>query len=153
MIAKNGVNWEEWGFTVYGECPEYKHKRQGKNRHREKNISFLPSYKVWKRLVQDDRGNGDKKKTLCDEWKDFDNFQKWYAENYYVINGEEMRLFYNFFDKTNILLSPKTCVYLPRSIINFKRDKSKLFDYIAEHEKDMPKTAYDKVIQYCLEEC
>lgn len=53
MIAKNGIDWETMGFTVYGECPEYKgyiHKIHSKDK--KINISYEKSYKLWERLIQ-----------------------------------------------------------------------------------------------------
>ena len=44
MIAKNGIDWEAMGFTVYGECPEYKgyiHKTH--SRDKKINISYEKS--------------------------------------------------------------------------------------------------------------
>ena len=116
MIAKNGIDYDAMGFVVYGECPEYKGMCSRKNMSKEKNVSFLPSYKIWSRLIQIDRGNSSQKGFLCDEWKEFKNFEQWYDNNFYQIDGEQMELSYRFFDMNNDTYSPDKCCFLPLSI-------------------------------------
>ena len=120
LIAKNGIDWTAMGFTVYGECPEYgstKRKRNNENHESKRNISFTPAYKLWSRLLQIDRGNSKGcSGILCDEWKQFDCFEKWYNENYYAIENEKMEFSYRFFDIYNDFISPKTSCFLPIGI-------------------------------------
>lgn len=54
--------------------------------------------------------------TVISEWHNFQNFAKWYDENYYEITGEEMNLDKDIIIKGNKLYSPKTCVFVPQSI-------------------------------------
>lgn len=126
MIAKNGIDWEAMGFTVYGECPAYgstKRKRQNVSKDSERNISFTPAYKLFQRLIQIDRGNAKGYNgILCEEWKQFDCFEKWYNENYYVIENEKMQFSYKFFDIYNDFISPKTSCFLPMSINNIVKN-------------------------------
>jgi len=55
---------------------------------------------------------------ICDEWKNHDNFKKWFDKNYYVVDGEKMDL-----DKDILepycgvkLYSPETCLFVPSRI-------------------------------------
>jgi hypothetical protein len=65
--------------------------------------------------------------TVCEEWHNFQNFAKWYDENYYEIEGEKMELDKDILFKGNKLYSPDTCIFTPR-IINtlfVKNDKDR----------------------------
>ena len=53
---------------------------------------------------------------VCDEWLNFQNFAKWYEENYYKIANEEMHLDKDILYKGNKLYSPNTCVFVPKTI-------------------------------------
>ncbi len=118
MIAKNGIDWETMGFTVYGECPEYKgyiHKIHRKDK--KINISYEKSYKLWERLIQINRGNvGKNNGILCEQWQQYENFKKWYDENLYEIENEEVEFSYKFWDVDNDIISPETSVLIPTEI-------------------------------------
>ena len=104
------------GFVVYGKCPEYKGMCNRKNMSKERNVTFLPSYKIWMRLIQINKGNTNQRGNLCEEWKEFENFEKWYDDNFYQIDGEQMELSYKFFDMNNDTYSPDKCCFLPQTI-------------------------------------
>ena len=53
---------------------------------------------------------------VCDEWLNFQNFAKWYEENYYECNGEEMHLDKDILVKGNKIYSPQTCIFVPKRI-------------------------------------
>lgn len=57
-----------------------------------------------------------KKAEVCDEWKCFANFEKWFNENYYEIEGQRMNLDKDILKKGNKIYSPDTCVYTPQKI-------------------------------------
>lgn len=65
--------------------------------------------------------------TVCEEWHNFQNFAKWYDENYYEIPGEKMCLDKDILVKGNKIYSPDTCVFLPEriNILIKKQSKSK----------------------------
>lgn len=54
--------------------------------------------------------------TVCDEWHNFQNFAKWYEENYYEVDGEQMHLDKDILIKGNKVYSPETCVFVPKLI-------------------------------------
>ena len=52
----------------------------------------------------------------ADEWHCFQNFAKWYDDNYYEIPGESMELDKDILCKGNRIYSPDTCVFVPQYI-------------------------------------
>ena len=54
---------------------------------------------------------------VCEEWLNFQNFAKWYEENYYNI-GESLFLDKDILCKGNKIYSPETCILVPRLINN-----------------------------------
>lgn len=65
--------------------------------------------------------------TVCEEWHNFQNFAKWYYDNYYEIDDEKMHLDKDWLQKGNKVYSPTTCVFVPQTInsllISRKRDR------------------------------
>lgn len=57
-----------------------------------------------------------KNKYVCEEWHNFQNFAKWFDENYYEINGEIMQIDKDILQKGNKIYSPETCVFVPNRI-------------------------------------
>lgn len=53
---------------------------------------------------------------VCDEWHNFQNFAKWYEDNYYEVEGERMELDKDILIKHNKIYSPETCMYMPQTI-------------------------------------
>jgi hypothetical protein len=51
-----------------------------------------------------------------EEWHNFQNFAKWYNENYYEIEGERMDLDKDILVKHNKIYSPETCIFVPQTI-------------------------------------
>lgn len=49
---------------------------------------------------------------VCDEWKIFSEFNKWFELNYI----EDYELDKDILDKTNTVYSPETCVFVPKRI-------------------------------------
>lgn len=54
--------------------------------------------------------------TVSEEWHNFQNFAKWYYENYYEIEGEVMCLDKDILCKGNKIYSLETCVFAPQTI-------------------------------------
>ena len=54
--------------------------------------------------------------TVCEEWLCYQNFAKWYEENYYEVENEEMELDKDILIKGNKIYSPSTCIFVPKGI-------------------------------------
>jgi hypothetical protein len=54
--------------------------------------------------------------TVCEEWHNYQNFAKWYDENYYIILGKNMELDKDILIKGNKIYSPETCVFVPQDV-------------------------------------
>lgn len=113
-----------YGMGYLGEG-KYKTKENGKD---------TKCYKTWIRMLE--RCYSDKWKnkyptyknvTVCKEWLNFQNFAKWYYENYYQIKGERMELDKDILVKGNKMYSPETCVFVPQKInkLFIKNDKAR----------------------------
>lgn len=57
-----------------------------------------------------------KESHMCEEWYNFQNFAKWYEENYYEVDGEQMCLDKDILIKGNKKYSPETCIIIPQTI-------------------------------------
>ena len=67
--------------------------------------------------------------TVCEEWHNFQNFAKWYDENYYEVEDQEMCLDKDILVKGNKVYSPDTCIFVPERInILFVKGDSKRGD-------------------------
>lgn len=90
-----------------------------------KDGKTTPQYAAWKRILARcydgktlERQTTYKGVSVCDEWHNFQNFAKWYDENYYEIEGERMCLDKDILVKGNKVYSPDTCVFVPSCINN-----------------------------------
>ena len=54
--------------------------------------------------------------TVCEEWHNFQNFAKWYEENYYEIKGQRMELDKDILYKGNKIYSSSNCIFVPQRI-------------------------------------
>jgi hypothetical protein len=54
--------------------------------------------------------------SITEEWLNFQNFAKWYDENYYEIDGSKMELDKDILVKGNKVYSPETCLFVPKNI-------------------------------------
>lgn len=53
---------------------------------------------------------------VIDEWHNFQNFAKWFDDNYYQVDEERMNLDKDILIKRNKLYSPATCVFVPQKV-------------------------------------
>lgn len=51
-----------------------------------------------------------------EEWLNFQNFAKWYNENFYNVGNERMELDKDILFKHNKIYSPETCIFVPHTI-------------------------------------
>lgn len=106
---------------------------EGKYKVKE-NGKHTRVYSTWKSMLQrcyDDKFHKRNPTYIdcevCEEWHNFQNFAKWYKNNYYKIDGETMCLDKDILIKHNKIYSPETCIFVPRRINNLfvKCDKSR----------------------------
>ena len=64
---------------------------------------------------------------VCEEWHNFQNFAKWFYENYYECHNEQMHLDKDILIKNNKIYSPETCIFVPQRINDLfvKRDNDR----------------------------
>lgn len=65
--------------------------------------------------------------TVCEEWLNFQNFAKWFDENFYKINDETMCLDKDILVKGNKVYAPEYCIFVPQRIntLFIKCDKAR----------------------------
>ena len=80
-------------------------------------------YKIWEDMMKRCYSKNFHKKRptyvdceVCEEWHNFQNFAKWYEENYYEIEGQKMHLDKDILFKGNKIYSPQTCIFVPQRI-------------------------------------
>ena len=64
---------------------------------------------------------------VCNEWLNFQNFAKWYKDNYYEIKGQKMCLDKDILYKGNKIYSPDNCIFVSNDInvLFTKHDKDR----------------------------
>lgn len=110
---------------------------QGEYNSRNKNGKQTVAYIKWKGMIERCYSEKSQEKhltykgcTVCEEWHNFQNFAKWYEENYYECNGEKMCLDKDILIKGNKIYSPKTCVFVPNTInVLFTKRQNKRGEY------------------------
>ena len=104
---------------------EYKVSENGKH---------TKCYKTWHSMLQRcyDKKYHEKQPTyidckVCEEWHNFQNFARWFYNNYYEIYGERMNLDKDILCKGNKVYSRDTCIFVPQRINNLfvKCDKTR----------------------------
>ena len=113
-----------YGVGYLGEG-RYKTSENGKNTR---------VYSTWTSMLQRCYDNKCHKKyptyigcEVCEELHNFQNFGKWFDDNYYEIEGERMHLDKDILCKGNKIYSKETCIFVPQTINNLftKCDKSR----------------------------
>ncbi|GIN22646.1 hypothetical protein [Siminovitchia fordii] len=87
------------------------------------NRKDTPQYKTWSSMIKRcyskrfiETNPAYLNCSVTAEWHNFQNFAKWYDDNYYEINGETICLDKDILKKGNKEYSPDTCVFVPESI-------------------------------------
>lgn len=87
------------------------------------NKKMTKPYSYWKAMMQRCYCNSITQRTLayediivCKEWHNYQNFAKWFEENYYEVETEQMCLDKDIIGKHKHIYSPKTCVFVPKKI-------------------------------------
>lgn len=87
--------------------------------------------------------------SICEEWHCFQNFAKWYEENYYECNGEQMHLDKDILIKGNKIYSPKTCIFVPYNINQlFVKTNAKRGNFPIGVSMDKRRETYSAFISY-----
>jgi len=86
---------------------------------------MLPRYYTWKSMLSRCYNENYHKRrptyidcTAYEEWHNYQNFAKWYEDNYYEIDGYKMCLDKDILYKGNKIYSPDTCIFVPDAINN-----------------------------------
>lgn len=95
---------------------------EGKYKATENGIT-TNQYVTWKRMLERCYDSKIHSKyptyigcTVIEEWHNFQNFAKWYDNNYYEVGSERMSLDKDILIKSNKIYSPNTCVFVPKRI-------------------------------------
>lgn len=100
-----------------------------------RNGVHTKEYKAWSHMLE--RSYSDKyhekyitykNVTVCEEWHNFQNFAKWYEENYpkhitdirFELDKDLLQL-----NVKNKVYSPKTCIFLPQKVNGFLTNRNK----------------------------
>lgn len=87
------------------------------------NYEYTNQYIAWKSMIMRcynkkhlKRNPTYKDCTVTERWHNFQNFAKWYDDNYYEVDNEKMSLDKDILFKGNKMYSPETCVFVPQFI-------------------------------------
>lgn len=115
---KNGVVKSPYDRTVFG----VGYLGEGKYKAYEDNKITEP-YNVWRGVIRRCCSESFKIERptykdceICEEWHNFQTFGKWFDENYYQIENEDIQLDKDILHKGNKLYSPDNCVFVPSRI-------------------------------------
>ena len=105
--------------TVYG----HGYIGEGKYKTGYADATHTKQYTCWRSMIQRCYSEKYHKKKptykdceVCEEWLNFQNFAKWYDENYYQIDNEQMSLDKDILHKGNKIYSPDNCVFVDNRI-------------------------------------
>lgn len=124
------------------------------NTKSSKNGKLKKSYKIWCHMLERCYDNENRKKYptykdcyICDEWLIFENFEKWFDNNYYQIEKEIMCLDKDILVKGNKNYSPNTCIFVPDRINSLftKNDKKRGKHLIGVHWCNRDKTFVSQI--------
>lgn len=136
-MLKNNATISPMLPTIYG----VGYKGNGENRFYVGNYA-TPEYKSWKDMLRRCYSEEclSKHKSyigclVCEEWHNFQNYAKWYHENYYEL-GRRMNLDKDILVKHNKVYSPETCVFVDDRInkLFIKSDASRSEYYVGVYK-------------------
>lgn len=110
---RNPYDRSVYGVGYIGEG-EYTAKREGKST-KEYESWFYMLMRCYSSLYQE-KFPTYKGCSVCVEWHNFQNFAKWYNDNYYEVEGKRMELDKDILFKGNKVYSPSTCIFVPNNI-------------------------------------
>lgn len=121
------------------------------------NGKHTKMYRAWSGMLDRCYGNRERLPwyddcTVCIEWHNFQNFAKWYEENYYEVEGERIELDKDILYSGNKIYSPLTCVFVPQDINLMFRKNSNLSNkklrLVCEKYKGIiPDILYDRLLE------
>lgn len=119
---KNPYHLSVYGVGCFG-IGEYRAKIDGKQ---------TPEYSTWTNMLKRcyDKKYQEKFPTyknvaVCNEWLNFQNFAKWYENNYPKVYGVKFHIDKDLLqqDTENKIYSPETCVFIPYNVNAFLTNK------------------------------
>ena len=91
---------------------------------------------------------------VCEEWLNFQNYAKWFEENYYE-SDYKLELDKDLFSSSKVY-SPDTCCFLPKKLNcrlkNYKNNPIKLIESYNEFKHDLPERIVDQLKLLCEQE-
>lgn len=132
---------------------------------KDENGNLKQSFKIWEgmiarcysKYVRDNYKNC----KVCEEWLCYDNFEKWYDENYYSLPNEVVSLDKDLLqcDNNIKIYSPNTCIFVPQRLnsLFITLNKSQTIEKFKEIKQMMaqnytlkiPIKTYLIILQYC----
>lgn len=117
--VKKGVVWNPYDRTIFGTG----FIGEGPYKARETPDKQLPEYNAWKNILE--RCYSEKLRFMhsayedcecCEEWYNYQNFAKWYHNNFYRAGTGRMHIDKDIKIKGNKLYSPDKCIFVPQKI-------------------------------------
>lgn len=152
-LFKHGSLKNKAEFGVYGVADigvgDYKIYENGK---------VLKRYTTWHAIAErcyskkyKEKKNSYEGITMCEEWLNYQNFSKWYDENYYEVEGERIELDKDILVRGNKIYSPDTCIFVPSSInrafiLYGKEDR--INEKIENYKDKLPTDVYNKISNF-----
>jgi hypothetical protein len=110
---KNPYDKSIWGVGYLGEETETHFV----------NNACIPSFGAWTNMIERCyaenlryKHQAYEKCTMCKEWHNYQNFRKWYDDNYYNVGEGRMHIDKDVLIKDNKVYSHQTCIFLPQRI-------------------------------------
>ena len=124
----------------------------------KENGKHKKSYLVWRSILircYDEqfhqKENTYSECSICQEWENYETFEKWFNKNYYEILNEKICLDKDILIKGNKIYSPNTCIFVPQRINNlFTKTNKKRGDLpigVSYYPKYKKYTAYCSIIK------